>query len=209
MTSVQVSSQALHSIVSDTMPSAGLSASTVHRVQADVGQDRCHYLKDPGLKGVSREGLMGEVTPSVAISEASCFPLAYSLSTFCHASSSRLVDHRSLILTVMSRSEVPKNGDATNRSKLTRRGVYLLTHPRSASNLFQTMMAKQKSHGADVQSSSYHFFNAAFAAFMQMGRGSLQSSNWTEVDRAALFEPYKAAFEGLNKELADAEEQVS
>lgn len=152
---------------------------------------------------------MGEVTPSVAISEASCFPLAYSLSTFCHASSSRLVDHRSLILTVMSRSEVPKNGDATNRSKLTRRGVYLLAHPRSASNLLETMMARQKSRGADVQCSSYHFFNAAFPMFLQMGRGSLQSSNWTEAERAALHEPYKAAFDALNRELADAEQHVS
>lgn len=109
----------------------------------------------------------------------------------------------------MPHSEEPTNGDAINGSKPTRRGVYLLTHPRSASNLFQTMMAKQKSHGADVQSSSYHFFNASFAMFMQMGRGSLQSSNWTEADRAALFEPYKVAFEALNAELAKAEQQVN
>ena len=71
------------------------------------------------------------------------------------------------------------------------------------------MMAKQRSHDADVQCSSYHFFNAAFAMFMQMGRGSLQSSNWTEDDRAALYEPYKIAFEALNGELASAEQQVS
>lgn len=109
----------------------------------------------------------------------------------------------------MPNSEEPTKGDAVNGSKPTRRGVYLLTHPRSASNLFQTMMAKQKSRGADVQSSSYHFFNAAFAMFMQMGRGSLQSSNWTEADRAALYEPYKAAFEGLNGELASADQKVS
>lgn len=109
----------------------------------------------------------------------------------------------------MPHSEEPNNADAINGSKPTRRGVYLLTHPRSASNLFQTMMAKQKSRGADVQCSSYHFFNASFAVFMQMGRGSLQSSNWTEGDRAALHEPYKAAFEAMNKELADAEQHVS
>lgn len=71
------------------------------------------------------------------------------------------------------------------------------------------MMAKQKSHGSDVQCSSYHFFNASFAVFTQMGRGSLQSSNWTEGDRAALHEPYKAAFEALNRELANAEQNVS
>jgi hypothetical protein len=109
----------------------------------------------------------------------------------------------------MPHSEEPNNGDAINGSKPTRRGVYLLTHPRSASNLFQTMMAKQKSRGADVQCSSYHFFNASFAVFMQMGRGSLQSSNWTEADCAALHEPYKAAFEAMNKELANAEQHVS
>jgi hypothetical protein len=109
----------------------------------------------------------------------------------------------------MPHSEEPTKADAINGSKPARRGVYLLTHPRSASNLFQTMMAKQRSHGADVQSSSYHFFNAAFAMFMQMGRGSLQSSNWTEADHAALYEPYKAAFEALNGELANAEQHVS
>lgn len=109
----------------------------------------------------------------------------------------------------MPHSEEPNNGDAINGLKPTRRGVYLLTHPRSASNLFQTMMAKQKSRGADVQCSSYHFFDASFAVFMQMGRGSLQSANWTEEDRAALNEPYKAAFEAMNKELADAEQHVS
>jgi len=105
----------------------------------------------------------------------------------------------------MPHSEEPTNGHA----RPTRRGVYLLTHPRSASNLFQTMMAKQRSRGADVQCSSYHFFNAAFGMFMQMGRGSLQSSNWTEADRDALYEPYKAAFEALNGELEKAEQQVS
>lgn len=110
---------------------------------------------------------------------------------------------------IMPHSEEPTNGDAINGSKPTRRGVYLLTHPRSASNLFQTMMAKQKSHGADVQCSSYHFFNASFAVFTQMGRGSLQSPSWTDADRTALHEPYKAAFEALNGELANAEQHVS
>jgi len=109
----------------------------------------------------------------------------------------------------MPHSEDFTNGHANKGSKPTRRGVYLLTHPRSASNLFQTMMAKQRSHGADVQSSSYHFFNASFAMFMQMQRGSLESSSWTEADRAALYQPYNAAFEEFNGELAKAEQQVS
>lgn len=107
----------------------------------------------------------------------------------------------------MPHSEELTNGHASNGSKPTRRGVYLLTHPRSASNLFQTMMAKQKSHGKDVQSSSYHFFDASFGTFMQMGRGGL--GNWTEADRTALYEPYQAAFEKLNEELANAAQQVS
>ena len=69
------------------------------------------------------------------------------------------------------------------------------------------MMAKQRSYGAEVRNSSYYFFDASFSAFMQMGRGSLEG--WTEADRAALYEPYKAAFERLNGELANAEKQVS
>jgi hypothetical protein len=110
----------------------------------------------------------------------------------------------------MPHSEEPiVNGHSGNGSKPTRRGVYLLTHPRSASNLFQTMMAKQRSHGKDVQCSSYHFFDASFPTMMQMNRGSLESSSWSPEDRAALYEPYKAAFEKLNKELADAEANVS
>jgi hypothetical protein len=71
------------------------------------------------------------------------------------------------------------------------------------------MMAKQRSHGKDVQCSSYHFFDASFPTMMQMNRGRLESSNWTAEERAALYEPYKAAFEKLNKELADAEANVS
>jgi hypothetical protein len=106
----------------------------------------------------------------------------------------------------MPHSEELTNGDG---SKPARRGVYLLTHPRSASNLFQTMMVKQRSYGVDVQSSSYYFFDASFSMFMQMGRGSLESQGWTEADRAALYEPYKAAFERLNADLANAEQQVS
>lgn len=92
---------------------------------------------------------------------------------------------------------------------LKRRGVYLLTHPRSASNLFQTMMAKQKSYGSDVQSSGYQFFEAAFPVMMQMDRGSLNGPAWTKADRDALYEPYNLAFEKLNGELAKADENVS
>ena len=94
----------------------------------------------------------------------------------------------------------------SNGSTPPRRGVYLLTHPRSASNLFQTMMSKQKSHGADVQSSGYHFFDASFPTLCQMDRGNL--SGWTEAEREALYGPYQAAFDKLNGELANAEKEV-
>jgi hypothetical protein len=109
----------------------------------------------------------------------------------------------------MPHSEDLTNGHSGNGSKPTRRGVYLLTHPRSASNLFQTMMAKQRSHGKDVQCFSYHFFDASFPTMMHMNRGSLESASWSPEDRAALYEPYKAAFEKLNQELTNAEANVS
>lgn len=96
--------------------------------------------------------------------------------------------------------------DTSNGSTPPRRGVYLLTHPRSASNLFQTMMSKQKSHGVDVQSSGYHFFDASFPTLVQMDKGSLKG--WTDAQREGLYEPYKAAYEKLNGELANAEKEV-
>lgn len=71
------------------------------------------------------------------------------------------------------------------------------------------MMAKQTSYGAEVQGSGYHFFDAAFKPMMAMDRGSLNSPKWPKAERDALYEPYKAAFEKLNGELAKAEENVS
>jgi hypothetical protein len=87
-----------------------------------------------------------------------------------------------------------------------RRGVYLLTHPRSASNLFLRMMSKQRSHGVDVRSSAYHFWSATFPMLGQMGKGSLR--NWTETEREALYGPYKESFDKMNRELANAEKEV-
>lgn len=71
------------------------------------------------------------------------------------------------------------------------------------------MMAKQRSYGEDVQSSSYHFFDAAFAPMMQMGRGSLHGPAWSDAERAALSDPYKAAFKKLSEEVVTAKENVS
>lgn len=87
-----------------------------------------------------------------------------------------------------------------------RRGVYLLTHPRSASNLFLRMMSKQRSHGVDVRSSAYHFWSATFPMLGQMSRGSLR--NWTPTEREALYGPYKESFDKMNRELANAEKEV-
>jgi hypothetical protein len=101
---------------------------------------------------------------------------------------------------------ITSDDSTSNGPAPARRGVYLLTHPRSASNLFQTMMSKQRSQGADVQSSGYHFFDASFPLLCQMDRGSI--SGWSEAEREALYEPYKAAFEKLTNELANAEKEV-
>jgi hypothetical protein len=68
------------------------------------------------------------------------------------------------------------------------------------------MMSKQRSHGAEVQSSGYHFFDASFPLLCQMDRGSI--SGWTEAERETIYEPYKAAFEKLTNELANAEKEV-
>lgn len=84
-----------------------------------------------------------------------------------------------------------------------RRGVYLLTNPRSASNMFQTMMSKQPG----VRSSGYQFFDASFPALMQMEKGSLSSRS--ESDREGLYDNYRAAWERVQDDMAMAEEKVS
>jgi hypothetical protein len=83
------------------------------------------------------------------------------------------------------------------------RGVYLLTHPRSASNLFQKMMEKQPGY----HQMSYKLFDAGFAAMSQVGRGPL--SAWPEADRQALFKAFDAGVESLEKEVAEANSNVS
>jgi hypothetical protein len=84
-----------------------------------------------------------------------------------------------------------------------RRGVYLLTHPRSASNLFQTMMAKQPGY----QNSGYKLFEAGFATLGQLQRGPL--SEWPEEDRKALYDKFVAGWESLQDEVEDANKKVS
>jgi hypothetical protein len=83
------------------------------------------------------------------------------------------------------------------------RGVYLLTHPRSASNLFQTMMSKQPG----FQNSGYKLFDAGFASLMQLHKGPL--SEWPEEERKALYGVFQTGVEKLQDELADAKKNVS
>jgi hypothetical protein len=82
------------------------------------------------------------------------------------------------------------------------RGVYLLTHPRSASNMFQTMMAKQPNY----QNSGYKLFHAGFASIGQMQRGPL--SAWPEEDRRTAFDAFEKGWQSLQDEVADAQKNV-
>jgi len=83
------------------------------------------------------------------------------------------------------------------------RGIYHITQPRSASNLFQNMMAKQPG----FQNSGYKLFHAGFATLSGVEHGPL--SAWPEEKRQKLYETFKAAFETLEDELEDAEKNVS
>lgn len=82
-------------------------------------------------------------------------------------------------------------------------GVYLLSHPRSASNLFQTMMSKQPGY----QNSGYKLFDAGFASLTQLNKGRL--SGWQEGERRALYDSFRAGFDSLQDELEDARQNVS
>jgi hypothetical protein len=92
---------------------------------------------------------------------------------------------------------------ATTLPEEGRRGVYLLTNPRSASNLFQTMMAKQPGY----QNASYKFFDAGFGSLSQLEKGPL--SQWPQEERKALYDAYEAGFDSLQDELEDAQKNVS
>jgi hypothetical protein len=95
--------------------------------------------------------------------------------------------------------QTPQSSDATPAIL----GVYLLTHPRSASNLFQTMMSKQPG----FQNSGYKLFDAGFATLGQLHKGPL--SEWPEEERKALYAAFQTGFERLQDELADAKKNVS
>lgn len=77
-------------------------------------------------------------------------------------------------------------------------GIYHITHPRSASNLFQNMMGRQPG----FQYSSYKLFGAGFGALTQLQRGPL--GEWPKEDRERLFGLFEAGFEGMQEEVEGA-----
>lgn len=87
----------------------------------------------------------------------------------------------------------------TARSEEGCRGVYLLTNPRSASNLFQTMMSKQPGY----QNSGYKLFDAGFASLTQLEKGPL--GQWPQEERESLYDAFQAGFDSLQDELEDAQ----
>jgi len=89
------------------------------------------------------------------------------------------------------------------RPTTSRRGVYLLTHPRSASNLFQTMMSKQP----NVESSGYKMFDASFKTLMSLDDGPL--SQRSEEEQTEMYTPYRKAFVKMQQGLDAAESKVS
>jgi len=93
-------------------------------------------------------------------------------------------------------TEVTQASDASERN-----GVYLLTIPRSASNLFQTMNAKQPGY----QCSGYKLFDAGFATLFKLEKG--RWNNWPEEDRKTLSDTYQTGFESLQDEIADAKKK--
>lgn len=74
-------------------------------------------------------------------------------------------------------------------------GIYHITHPRSASNLFQNMMGQQPG----FQYLSYKLFGAGFEALTQLQRGPL--GELPKEDREKLFGLFEAGFEGMHEEI--------
>jgi hypothetical protein len=84
-----------------------------------------------------------------------------------------------------------------------RRGVYLLSHPRSASNLLQRMMAKQPGY----QNSGYMLWWAGQEALDRLNKG--RWSEWPEDDRTAVYNAFLKGWDNLQDEVANANKNVS
>jgi hypothetical protein len=97
------------------------------------------------------------------------------------------------------KTKTPRAGDAAPE----RRGVYLLTVPRSASNLFTTMMAKQPGY----QNSEYKLSGNPLITLSQLEKGRL--SERPEDERKALYDEFRTRFGDLQDEVDDAHRNVS
>lgn len=75
------------------------------------------------------------------------------------------------------------------------RGVYLLTHPRTCSNLFMRMMSEQPG----VKRSEYFFMPGSLAAQGVLPRGPLK--DLPEDEREALFAKYQECYNNLEDEV--------
>lgn len=82
------------------------------------------------------------------------------------------------------------------------RGTYLITMPRTASNLFQKMMGQQKVHHA-----GYFFLDLALAIHSKISQGRLSEFDKTEIQE--MHAMYRSAWERMMAELAIAESKVS
>ena len=78
----------------------------------------------------------------------------------------------------------------------------MLTCPRSASNLFQTMLAKQPHH----KSTSYYFFNSGMACM-----GAITKGRWADLDevkRRELTDSYQSGYNQLAAEVHKTKSEV-
>jgi hypothetical protein len=93
--------------------------------------------------------------------------------------------------------------ETTNPSDVPeRRGVYLLSHPRSASNLLQRMVAKQPGY----QNSGYMLWWAGQEALDRLHKG--RWSEWPEDDRKAVYDAFRKGWDNLQDEVANANRNV-
>ena len=82
-------------------------------------------------------------------------------------------------------------------------GLYLLTSPRSCSNLLKMMMSRQP----HVKSTAYFFFDPSLKTWKH-----LAEKDWNDIpesDRQALFESYQQCYEKMREKRAEINGTVS